>query len=62
MGEDVKKNDIESFLSIFNYNIHNYANAAEISKIIYQESDHDFYQRFQWRLKDPPPPDNQKFS
>ena len=34
--KDVKKDEVESFLSIFSYNNHNTIQAADISKAIYE--------------------------
>ncbi|KAL4473602.1 hypothetical protein ABPG74_022466 [Tetrahymena malaccensis] len=54
--KEVKKDEVESFLSIFSYNNHDHTEAAKISRAIYEEEDGEWFKRMQWKLKRPPPP------
>lgn len=62
VGEkDVKKQEVENFLSAFQYNKHGYTKFNDIPKVIYQETDSEWYEKMQRDVHHPPPPQDLKY-
>lgn len=62
MGEkEVKKHDIQNFLSIFNYNNHDHTLMEDVAPSIYKEDDNQWFLKMTWSAKKPPPPDEKRF-
>lgn len=62
VGEkDVKKKEIENFLSLFTYNKHEHTPMENVAPTIYVEEDRDWYDKMSWKVNRPPPPTQAKF-
>lgn len=58
---NLPKMDFEGFLSVFDYNKHNYTKAEEIGFRIFDEMDDEWEKKMQWKSKKPPPPEELNF-
>lgn len=53
-NNEVKKDELECFLSILNYNKHEFTKVSDISKYLYEEDDKLFFDRVSWKTKAEP--------
>ncbi|CAD8211829.1 unnamed protein product [Paramecium octaurelia] len=56
VNETHHKFDIESLLSVVQFNQYNTQSKSEVLRILYDENDDDFFERAQQQIKQPPPP------
>ncbi|CAD8204255.1 unnamed protein product [Paramecium pentaurelia] len=56
VNETHHKFDIESLMSVIQFNQYNTQSKSEVLRILYDENDDDFFERAQQQIKQPPPP------